>query len=591
MPVPCFSTLRNTSRFVLPLLVLAAAGTRAQAPFTPVDTNFRATQHFVPGAPVQSAILFTGSLDTVVTKTGQKALSRPENDFIGYVPINGRSDSGYVIQNHEQNTANAVLGHGGGMSVFTAHRKNNVWSVADHPGGRFRQVDFTPVGGTLGNCGGAVTPWGTVTTGEEAFQTSNSGLRNNGNGFPDTTDVVVPVFNGQTVNRTLKRYQAMNWIVEVDAASATALKKHYNMGRFSHEMGYSMPDGKTVYLADDATPAVFFKFVSDTVGNYNKGQLYAYKQSADGNSGSWIALPMDLDSMMSIRALAFRRGATTFTRHEWITQVDGKVYITETGNDNPGTSHRSAVRTGATLPRHLATPARMNTDSSLTPDYFGRILRFDPATDKLDVYLEGGPASAGSPIHLANPDGLTSVTLNGKSYLVIQENLNGTSQGRVSAAANTAGRDIPELYWLEVTNTPSRDSLKRMMVGPAECELTGGRFTPDGATFFINVQHPSSSNPAPYNRAYTLAIWGYHTPTGLVFDAPAFPRSKRVQVKVNAASGFAYFDRLTDVDLFNTAGRRLERHKGVRMLDVQHLGPGNYLLRFQGGESLPLVLP
>jgi secreted PhoX family phosphatase len=580
-------------KVALPTLFLASVPALFAAPFTPVDTNFRATQHFVPGAPVQNVMLFRGTIDTVVTVNGVKALSKADNDFIGYVPINGRSDSGYVIQNHEQNAANAVLGHGGGMSVFTAQFKNGTWSVADHPGGRYRQVDFTDVGGTLGNCGGAVTPWGTVTTGEEAFQTSNSGLRNNGNGFADTTDVVVTNFNGQAMNRSIKRYLNMNWIVEVDPATARAVKKHYNMGRFVHEMGYSMPDGKTVYLADDATPAALFKFVSDTVGNYNKGQLYAYQQSADGNSGNWITIPMDLDTMMNVRAVAFRRGATVFTRHEWIAEIGGKIYITETGNDNPGTSHRSAVRTGATLPRHLAATERMNTDTSFKPDYFGRILRLDPATDKVDVFLEGGSVS-GSPIHLSSPDGLTSVTLGGKQYLVIQEDLIGLTQGRVSAAASSAGREIPEMYWLEIPANgalPVRDSLKRMMVGPADSELTGARFTPDGKTLFVNVQHPNTSNPAPYNRAYTLAIWGYDgAPSGLIFDAPSFRKSDRLQVEVNPATRFAYFDRTTDVELFNAAGRRLERHKGARMIDIQHLGAGNYFLRFPGGESHQLIL-
>ena len=576
-----------------PLAWLCVAAGSAFAQFVPIDTNFRATQHFVPAMPVQASILFRGQVDTVVTKTGVKAISKGDNDFIGYVPINGRSDSGYVIQNHEQTSVNTVLGHGGGMSVFTAQFKNNMWTVADHPNGKFRQVDFSNVGGTIGNCGGGQTPWGTVTTGEEGLQTSNSGLYNSGNGFIDTSDVLLPVFNGQTVNRTLKRWQAMNWIVEVDAASAQAVKKQYGMGRYSHEMGYSMPDGKTVYLANDATPCPLYKFVSDTVGNYNKGQLYAYKQSVDGNTGSWIAIPMDLDTLINANAVAFRRGATTFTRHEWITAVDGIVYITETGNDAPGTAHRSAVRTGGTLPRHLATSDRMNTDTSFKADYYGRILRLDPATNKVDVFLEGGAAAATPGLHFANPDGMTSVTLGDKSYLVIAENINGRTQGRVTEAANSAGRDISELYWLRIPATgvaASRDSLKRMMVGPAGAELTGTRFTPDGKTLFVNVQHPSTGNPAPYNRSYTLAIWGYESPTGLIFDAPSFRKSDKLQVVVNPATRFAYFDRVTDVDLYNPAGRRLERHKGVRMVDIQHLATGSYFLRFPDGASHQLIL-
>jgi uncharacterized protein len=568
------------------LLLLAASSNLFAAPFVPADTNFIGNTYTLAPAPVQSVILMRATVDTATNKNGQKAVTKTESDFIGYVPINGRSDSGYVIVNHETAANNDFHGDGGGMTVFTAQFKNNSWSVAPHPAGNYRSVDFTPVGGTLANCGGGQTPWGTVLTGEEWIPTSNSNLRSS-NGFRDTADWLIPVYNGDVINRSIKRFQNMNWIVEVDAANAVALKKHYNMGRYAHEVGYPLSDGKTVFLTDDATPAVFFKFVSDTVGNYNKGQLYAYRQSGDGESGTWVPMPMSLDSMIDVRAMAFRRGASAFTRHEWVVEVDGKLYITETGNDNSGTAHRNAVRTGANLPRHLA--QRQNSDSSIV-DYFGRILRLDLTTNKLDVYLEGGAGTTGA-IHLSNPDGLTAVTLGDKKYLVIQEDIIGRTQGRVSAAANSAGRNICEMYWLEITPGPSSlDSLKRMLVGTAGSEITGARFTPDGRTMFVNLQHPSSSLAAPYNRALTLAIWGYETPTGLIFDAPAFKKSDRLQVEVNRMSGFAYFDRVSDVELFNAAGRRLERHRGVRMVDVSHLNSGSYFLRFKGGESHPLVL-
>jgi secreted PhoX family phosphatase len=262
------------------------------------------------------------------------------------------------------------------------------------------------------------------------------------------------------------------------------------------------------------------------------------------------------------------------------------VYITETGNDNGGVAHRDAVRSGATLPKHLA--ERLATDSSIV-DYFGRILRLDTTTWKMDVLLEGGSASGG--LHFSNPDCLTTVTLGAKTYLVICEDINGTSQGRVSSAAATAGRNINELYWLDLSiPNPTRADLKRLLVGPAGAEVTGARFTPDGKTMFVNIQHPSSGNASPYNRSYTLAVWGYDTPTGLIFDPPTFKSSDRLQVEVNAASRIAYFDREVDVAVHNAAGRRLERHRKVRSLDIQGLSAGSYYLRFGGGETHRILI-
>jgi secreted PhoX family phosphatase len=574
------------------LLALAAAGLAATAqaqssPFTPIDTSFNAPQHIVPSNPLKSAILIRGSVDTATNAGGVKGLAKDVNDFTGYIPINGRSDSGYVIINNEQNTRDSVHGDGGGMTVVTAAFKNNTWTTVNTSAGRVRSVNFAPVGGTIANCGGMQTPWGTVLTAEEWNQSSNSAIWSNGNGYRDTSDWNVGQFNGAPLNRGIKRYQNLNWMVEVNPTTGQAVKKHYNMGRFDHEGGTAMPDGKTVYLTDDATPGVFFKFVSDTAGNYNKGQLSFYQQSADGNTGTWIPLPMDLDTMMNARAVAIRRGATLFTRLEWSEHVDGKIYITETGNDNSGANHRNAIRNGGRLAKHLS--ARVQGDSSLV-DYYGRVLRFDIATGKMDVLIEGGAGTGGSTNHLASPDGLTAVTVDGKKYLVIQEDLIGLTQGRVGADAATAGRYICEMYWLDLSiANPTVNDLKRMMIGPNGSEITGARFTPDGKTMFVNMQHPSSSNPAPYNTSYTLAVWGYAGSPALL-QAPKFKGTGKIEMEVNPLSRIAFFSSVVDVEVFDSAGRRLERRKKVAQLDIQPFVAGNYYLRLNGKEVHKLVI-
>ncbi|MCG7957045.1 MAG: PhoX family protein, partial [Candidatus Thiodiazotropha endolucinida] len=47
------------------------------------------------------------------------------------------------------------------------------------------------------------------------------------------------------------------------------------MGRFSHENSVVMPDDRTVFLSDDGTGVVFFKFVADVAGDMSAGTLYA----------------------------------------------------------------------------------------------------------------------------------------------------------------------------------------------------------------------------------------------------------------------------------------------------------------------------
>ncbi len=44
-----------------------------------------------------------------------------------------------------------------------------------------------------------------------------------------------------------------------------------------------------------------------------------------------------------------------------------------------------------------------------------------------------------------------------------------------------------------VGKKPSADTLRRFLVGPADCEITGITETPDGRAIFVNIQHPGES--------------------------------------------------------------------------------------------------
>jgi secreted PhoX family phosphatase len=40
---------------------------------------------------------------------------------------------------------------------------------------------------------------------------------------------------------------------------------------------------------------------------------------------------------------------------------------------------------------------------------------------------------------------------------------------------------------------PRSGEVRRFLVGPAGCEVTGATATPDGRTLFINIQHPGET--------------------------------------------------------------------------------------------------
>ena len=44
-----------------------------------------------------------------------------------------------------------------------------------------------------------------------------------------------------------------------------------------------------------------------------------------------------------------------------------------------------------------------------------------------------------------------------------------------------------------VGKKPTADTLRRFLVGPKDCEITGITETPDGKAMFVNIQHPGET--------------------------------------------------------------------------------------------------
>lgn len=53
---------------------------------------------------------------------------------------------------------------------------------------------------------------------------------------------------------------------------------------------------------------------------------------------------------------------------------------------------------------------------------------------------------------------------------------------------------------------PLDTKLKRFLVGPVQCEITGLAETPDGKALFVNIQHPGEDTPAA-NLASPASRW------------------------------------------------------------------------------------
>lgn len=553
-------------KFILSLLLvfMAAGSSVAQGyPFTPIDTAFASTNYLLLPPGFQFSIVFQQG-QPVVLSNGTTKPSRGVNDFIMYIPNNGSSTNGWLFINHETADTNTFLGDGGGATTMTVSKVGNSW----YPTGPFKHMNFAHIGLTRTNCAGGngILANGNILTTEEFPPNSNLELYNNGAGIRDTTD-----FGGY------KKYLNFGWMVECNVQGDTALRKMFQMGRFSHEAAQVMPDGRTVYLTDDFSGGCFFKFVANTFGDYTAGQLYAYKQV--GNSGTWLPLPMNRDSLNNARTVAQRLGATLFIRLEDIDMdASGNIYIAETGADSVDLS--SFITLGGVVANHLV-PKHVG--SNRYDDPYGRVLKLDPVTLGLSVLVEGGTASDGK-TNFASVDNIQIDRA--RNIIYLQEDLISGTRGRQPSYITSSSNWICEVYALSLS-TPNAtvNDLKRFANFPKGAEATGGYFTPDYNNFFINVQHPSSSNGAPFNVSTTVCITGFPPLVGIEGEGGPIP--ERFELNQNYPNPFNPSTTIKfSVPKDGNTAIRVYDVKGqlVKTLVNQRIIVGNYSVDFNASE-------
>lgn len=469
--------------------------------FNPVDTSFVSTQLIVPGGKFKLAMLYMEGDSERVEWKNMLAPAKGKHDFMAFLPINGSPTHGILWVNHETTVPHDQIGDGGGASVMEVYRDTlGGWKLIGFP----YAIDFSSVGGTLANCLGTTTPWGTILTSEEIEPASARTLHGR--------DSLAQLMVRDTANIGGRpRWMNYGWMVEVDPIKREVLGKRHAMGRFMHEGAFAMPDERTFYLLDDEAPGAFFKFVADTARNLNSGQLYAYRHVADTLGSHWLRLPRGRDSLLYARRHAFQGGATMFIRLEDIDQLeDGSFILTETGKDSADFSTGLAL--GGKVAPHLE---RLHVGNRRYNDRHGRLLRFDPKTDEFTVLLEGGQALEDKSIVLSNPDNIAIDRKRG--LLVIQEDLNGSSDGRIPAGTGIASKAKPgerqvvnEIYFIPLSNAKLRlDDLRRFAVLPVGFESTGAVFTPDGGSLFINLQVGDDPGVPPFDRSMTVVVSGF----------------------------------------------------------------------------------
>ncbi|WP_210641545.1 MULTISPECIES: PhoX family phosphatase [unclassified Pseudomonas] len=387
--------------------------------------------------------------------------------------------------------------------------------------------------GTFQNCANGMTPWGTYLTCEEnftdCFGSSKSDLQ-----FDEAQKRYGATVTSREINWHLydprfdlaKNPNELNrhgWVVEIDPFDPQSTPvKRTALGRFKHENAAlaQTNDGRAVvYMGDDERGEFIYKFVSrerinprNAKANRNlldHGTLYVARFDAgDGNpdhpkgKGQWIELThgkngLDASSgfadqaevLIHARLAASAVGATRMDRPEWIvvSPKDGQVYCTLTNNSKRGEDGQ---------PVDGPNPRAKNV--------YGQILRWRTERDdhasktfSWDLFVVAGNPT----VHAGTPKAGSS-NINAQNMFNSPDGLGFDKAGRLwiltdgdsSNAGDFAGMGNNQMLCAD----PNSGEIRRFMVGPVGCEVTGISFAPDQKTLFVGIQHPGENGGSTF---------------------------------------------------------------------------------------------
>lgn len=390
--------------------------------------------------------------------------------------------------------------------------------------------------GTLNNCSNGFTPWGTYLACEENWHNyfvnqdrADHKSRVSHHRYGISTKKHAKNYGWNTVderfdatpNTDLPHQGFVNepnrfgWVVEIDPFDPSSKPiKRTAFGRFCREcVAPSLADNGQMafYSGDDTRGEYIYKFVpkerfDKTNMKHNRdilddGTLFVAKFNDDG-TGRWLPLlhdhsginagsgfPSQAEVLVNARAAADILGATPMDRPEWATvnphNLD--VYISLTNNNKRGKEFS------------------LNAANPRADNRHGQIVKImehnaDPAAIEFvwELFLIAGEnKDAGN--HHEQP---------------VADNLIGNIQGDIFSSPDGLGIDKDGRLWIMtdyhdddpvmqnmgcnqvLCANPTTREVKRFLVGPRGCELTGITWSSDYKSMWVNIQHPGISYPA-----------------------------------------------------------------------------------------------
>lgn len=479
------------------------------------------------------------------------------NDFIAYFPLDDMEESvhGLLCVNHEYTVTELMFGGfadkksavnglnesqirtemaAQGVSIVEIKHKDGQWqpvygdynrrimpttpvTIKGPVAGHTRvKTSADPAGetvfGTMGNCAGGMTPWGTYLTCEENineyFQLNGYAGDEKDNhanmGMWDSKyhrwDKVDKRFD---ISKEPNEPNRFGWVVEIDPRTPDSTPcKRTALGRFKHESASTTvnTDGRVViYMGDDEAFQFIYKFLSDNHYDPNSpnphmldaGTLYAARFDADGTL-TWLPLvhgegPLtkekgfhsQADVLIEARRAASLLGATPMDRPEGVAINRNASMIYAALTKNPAREKADAVNRRASNPMGYVL-AMQPPAADHSKDVYG-----------WDIFLEGGDPNANG-----NEKGAYDAMPSGHGWLACPDNLVVDVQGRLWITTDGQPEAVGRADGVYAADTAgeAKGMPRCFFRGPIGCEVTGPQFSPDGKTFFLSVQHPGEDS-------------------------------------------------------------------------------------------------